>query len=102
VWCRLEIYKEPKNLDHALHIALLAEANTEAKLNAAQEDPTNRGKEYKARGVQNMNSNNNGASSVSIDSINNRCDKICEMLETMGKSNEKGDTTMSATPSIAP
>jgi len=40
--------KEPKNLDHALHIALLAEANTESKLNAAQDDPTIRGKEYKA------------------------------------------------------
>jgi len=32
--------KEPKNLDHALHIALLAEANTESKLNAATDDPT--------------------------------------------------------------
>jgi len=67
--------KELKNLDHALHIALLAEANTEAKLNAAQDDPTTRGKEYKARGVQNTNSSNNGASNISIDSINNRCDK---------------------------
>jgi len=38
--------KEPKNLDHALHIALLAEANTESKLNAASDDPTTRGKEY--------------------------------------------------------
>jgi len=36
--------KELKNLDHALHIALLSEANTESKLNATQEDPTTRGK----------------------------------------------------------
>jgi len=85
-----------------LHIALLAEANTEAKLNAAQEDRTNRSKEYKARGVQNMSSANNGASNVSIDIINNRCDKICEMLEIMGRNNGKGDTTTSATPSLAP
>jgi len=41
--------KEPKNLDHALHIALLAEANTESKMNAATDDPTTRGKEYKAQ-----------------------------------------------------
>jgi len=71
--------KEPKNLDHAPHIALLAEANTEAKMNATQDDPTTRGKQYKARVVQNTSSANNGASNVSIDSINNRCDKICEM-----------------------
>jgi len=81
--------KEPKNLDHALHIALLAEANTESKLNAAQDDPTTRGKDYKARGVQNANNANNGTSNVSVDSINNRCDKICEMFETMCKNNVK-------------
>jgi len=75
--------KEPKNLDHALHIALLAEANTESKLNAAQDDPTTRGKKYKARGVQNTSNVNNGASNVSVESKNNRCDKICEMLETI-------------------
>jgi len=52
--------KEPKNIDHALHIALLAEANTESKLNAAQDDPMTRAKEniYKARGVQNANNGN--------------------------------------------
>jgi len=94
--------KEPKNLDHALHIALLAEANTEAKLNVAQDDPTTGGKEYKVRGVQNTSSANTGASNVSIDSINNRCDKICEMLETMGKNNGKGDTTMSVTTGPTP
>jgi len=94
--------KEPKNLDHALHIALLAEANTEAKLNAASDDPTTRGKDYKARGVQNTNSTGNGASNISIDSINNRCDKICEMLETLGKNNGKGDAATPATNKTTP
>jgi len=43
--------KEPKILDHALHIVLLAKANTEAKLSVAQDDSTTRGKEYKAQGI---------------------------------------------------
>jgi len=94
--------KEPKNLDRALHIALLAEANTELKLNAATDDPTARGKEYNARGIQNTSSANNVPSNVSIDSINNGCDKICEMLETMYKSNGKGDTTTPAVASSTP
>jgi len=73
--------KEPKNLDHALHIALLAEANTKSKLNATTDDPTTKGKEYsyKARGVQNTNSGNHSSSNVSADSVNARCDKICEL-----------------------
>jgi len=91
--------KEPKNLDHALQIALLAEANTESKRNAVQDDPTTRSKEYKAQGVQNTSNANNGASNVSVGSINNRCDKICEMLETMCKNNGKVDRTASATTS---
>jgi len=85
--------KEPKNLDHALHIALLAEANTESKLNVAQDDSITPGTKYKARGVQNTSNANNGSSNVSVDSINNRCDKICEMLENMCKNNVKEDTT---------
>jgi len=86
--------KEPNNLDLALHIALLAEANTESKLNATPEDPTTRGKEnsYKARVVQNANGVNHGSSNVSVDSLNSRCDKVCEMIENMCKSNAKGDT----------
>jgi len=90
--------KEPKNLDHVLHIALLAEANTESKLNATQDDPTTQGKKYsyKSRGVQNANNSNHGSSNVSVDSVNNRCDKICEMIETMHKSNAKGDTATAA------
>jgi len=34
--------KEPKNFDYALHIALLAEANTESKVNTVADDPTTR------------------------------------------------------------
>jgi len=90
--------KEPKNFDHALHIALLAEANTKSKLNAAPDDLTTRGKEYsyKARSVQNANNGNHSSSIVSVVSVNNHCDKICEMIETMCKSNSKGDTAMTA------
>jgi len=73
--------KEPKNLDHALHIALLAEANTEAKHNAMQEEQLMRGKDYKARVVQNAAIPSTGVANVSVDSINNRCDKICETAQ---------------------
>jgi len=89
--------KEPKNLDHALHIALLPEANTEAKQNATQEEQIMRGKDYKARVVQNATPSSGGSSNASVDSVNNRCDKICEMLETMFKSNNaEGMTAMAA------
>jgi len=90
--------KELKNLDHALNIALLAEANTESKLNATSDDPTTRGKEYsyKARGVPNANNGNHSMSNVSVDSVNNRCDKICEMIKTMCKSNMKEETATTA------
>jgi len=82
--------KEPKNLDHALYIALLAEANTELKLNAAADDSMTKGKEYTYKAsVQNTNNGNYSSSNVSVDSVNNRCDKICEMIETMCKSNIK-------------
>jgi len=90
--------KEPKNLDHALHIALLAEANTERKLNAAVDKSVTKGKEYtyKARGVQNTNNGNYSSPNVNVDSVNNRCDKICEMIENMCKSNMKGETATTA------
>jgi len=94
--------KEPKNLDHALHIALLAEANTESKLNAATDDSTARGKDYKVRGEQNTSNANNISCNVSVDTINNGCDKICEMLEVMCKNNGKGDTTTAVVTSATP
>jgi len=49
-----------------------------------------------------MSNANNGPSNVSVDSINNRCDKTCEMLKTMCKSNGKGNTTTSAATSSTP
>jgi len=87
--------KEPKNLDHALHIALLAEANTESKLNAVMDDPTTKGKEYtyKARGVQNATNGNYSSPNVSVDSVNARCDKICELIEGMCKTGGTGENT---------
>jgi len=89
--------KEPKNLNHALHIALLAEANTEAKQNTTQEEQIMRGKDYKARVVQNARPSSAGLSNASIYSVNNLCDKICEMLETIFKSNgAEGTATMAA------
>jgi len=77
--------KEPKSLDHVLHIALLAEANTEAKRAIALEDSQTRANKYKARVVQNANKPVGSAQAASIDSINDRCDKICEMLENIYK-----------------
>jgi len=48
--------KEPKSLDHALHIALLPEANTEEKPVIALEESQSRTNNYKARVVQNATS----------------------------------------------
>jgi len=89
--------KEPKNFDHAFHIALLAEANTEAKHNATQEEQIMRGKDYKGRVVQNAAIPTAGASNVSIDSVNSRGDKICKMLETMFKNNNADGMMTAAT-----
>jgi len=47
--------------------------------------------------VQNAATPSTGASNVSVDSINNRFDKICELLETMFKNNNADGTTMLAT-----
>jgi len=47
--------KEPKSLDHALHFALPAEANTEGKPVVAVEEAQSRANNYKARVVQNAN-----------------------------------------------
>jgi len=77
--------KEPKSLDHALHIALLAEANIEAKPVNVQDESQPRANNYKARVVQNTNRPAGNAPSASVESINNRCDKICEMLENLFK-----------------
>jgi len=43
-----------------------------------------------------MNNSNHSSSNVSVDSVNNPCDKICEMIETMCKSNAKEDTATAA------
>jgi len=77
--------KEPKSLDHALHIALLAEANTEAKPAIALEESQSRANNYKARVVQNATKPAGNAQIASVDSINDRCDKICEMFENIYK-----------------
>jgi len=52
-----------------------------------------RGKKYKARVVQNAAPSSAGSSNVSIDSVNNRCDKICERLEKIFKGNGADGTT---------
>jgi len=85
--------KEPNNLDHALHIALLAEANTKAKQNNTQEQHIMCGEDYKACVVQNATISSTVASTVSVNSINNRCDKICKMLETIFNSDNADDRT---------
>jgi len=77
--------KEPKSLDHALHIALLAEANTEAKPVLVLEESQPRTNNYKARVVQNANKPAGNTPIASVESINDRCDKICEMLENIYK-----------------
>jgi len=73
--------KEPKSLDHALHIALLAEANTEAKPVLALDKSQPKANtiiinKYKARVVQNANKPAGNAPTASVDSINDRCEKI--------------------------
>jgi len=77
--------KEPKSLDHALHIVLLAEANMEAKPEIVLEESQPRANNYKARVVQIAHKLAGNAQSVSVESIYDRCDKICDMLENIYK-----------------
>jgi len=77
--------KEPKSLDHALHIALLAEANTEMKPAGAVEESQARANNYKARVLQNVNKPAVNAQTATVESINERCDKICEMMANIYK-----------------
>jgi len=92
--------KEPKSLDHALHIAFLDEANTEAKPTIALEESQTRTNNYKARIEQNANKPASNAQIASVESINDRCEKICEILENIYKDKspivataQKTDTT---------
>jgi len=64
--------KEPKSLNYALHIALLAEANTEAKPVLALDESQPRANNYKARVVQNANKPAGNALNASVDNINDR------------------------------
>jgi len=89
--------KEPKSLDHALHIALLAEANTEAKPVAAPEDSQTRTNNYKARVVQNVHQPAANAQTASVESINDRCDKICKMLASICADKTPGTMTAQRT-----
>jgi len=68
-----------------LHIALLAEANTEVKPAIALEESQLRTNNFKARVVQNANKPAGNAQTASVESINDRRDKICEMLENIYK-----------------
>jgi len=93
--------KEPKSLDHALHIALLAEANTEAKLAIALEDSQPRANNHKARVVQNAHKPAGIAQITSVESINDRCDKIFEMLENIYKDKTPASVTTARTDAMA-
>jgi len=75
--------KEPTSFDHALHIALLAEVNTLMKPASAIEESQTRSNNYKV--VQNANKPVGNAQTASVESMNDRCDKICEMLENIYK-----------------
>jgi len=87
--------KEPKSLDHALHIALLAEANTEIKPANTIEESRPRANNYKARVVKNANKPVGNAQTASVESINDRCDKICKMLENIYKNKTPNNEVVS-------
>jgi len=93
--------KEPKSLDHALHIALLAEANTEVKPAIALEESQQRANNYKARVVQNANKPTGNAQTTSVESINDRYDKICKMLENIYKDKSPATATTQRTDGTA-
>jgi len=89
--------KEPKSLDNTLHIALLAGANTEAKPAMSLEESQPRANNYKARVVQNVHKPAGNALTVSVESINVGCDKICKMLENIYKNKTPTGATMART-----
>jgi len=101
--------KEPKSLDHAIHVALLAEANTEAKPALALEESQPRANNYKARVVQKVQKPAGNAQTVSLESINDRCDKICDMLESIykdkapaGATTPRADATVTGASTVTP
>jgi len=93
--------KKPKSLDHALHIALLAEANTKAKPAIVLKDSQPRANNYKARVVQNAHKPAGNAQIASVDSINDRCDKICKMLENIYKDKTPASVSTARTDAMA-
>jgi len=93
--------KEPKSLDHALHIAPLAEANTEMKPASAINESQPHANNYKARVVQNANKPVGNAQTASVESINDRCDQICEMLENIYKDKTPVSATAQRTDALA-
>jgi len=80
--------KEPKNLDQALHIALLAEANTDDRNNAEPVESPVKSKEFKLRSVRNKEQINDEVvagdkdKAYNNESIEERCKKMCDVMET--------------------
>jgi len=76
--------KEPRSLDHALQIALLAEANSESR---KEDEIASKNKDYKLRTAKGKDEG--GVALVTVgngkpgesDRVEKRCDKICELME---------------------
>jgi len=76
--------KEPKDLDHALRIALLAEANTVERVIVETVEAPVKAKKYRARSAQSFDEVTIAAvtNEQSVrENIEQKCAKMCDMLE---------------------
>jgi len=108
--------KEPKGLEQALRIKVLAEANTAERVSVEAVETNNKVKDYKARSAQSAHSamsasNVEDAVVAGVysevkkkDGFDIRYEKICEAMETLSKSlttmRAKASTSMSAPQSV--
>jgi hypothetical protein len=79
--------REPRDLDHALQIALILEANSRAKRNQGTEDVSRRNRDYRARMIQMDDETADNISLVNVDKqvreerLEKRMNTLCETME---------------------
>jgi len=95
--------KEPKDLDHALQIALLGEANTVERVIVEMVEAPVKAKEYNARSAQSFDEVTIAAvtSEQAVrENIKQKCAKMCDMLEIFV--NKWGGAANAAVQAVAP
>jgi len=93
--------KEIKDLEEALHIALLSEANPVERVVVDAADTPGPKNEYKARGAMSMEDATVAVVTSTPEKVNNdsaekRCEKLCEVLKALVKSGKLNNDTVAS------